>query len=108
MYYSSTYCTIRIVFMFITEQYINHKLVKSSGKRDFRAGMTLANRRNVKRKFTYKELTLVLGVFVAMIIAITFWAQKRNDHSSTNTLMPTAERVIPVINSLVKSALVRF
>jgi hypothetical protein len=94
--------------MFITEQYINHKLVKSSGNRDFRAGMPLASRRNVKRKFTYKELTLVLGVFVAMIIAITLWFQKGDDHRSKNTLMPTAEKVIPVINSLVKSVSVRF
>jgi hypothetical protein len=69
--------------------------------------MPLANRRNVKRKFTYKELTLVLGVFVAMIIAITLWSQLGNDHPSKNALMPTAERVIPAINSLVRSVLVR-
>jgi len=89
--------------MFITEQYINHKAVTRSGKRDFRTGMPLANRRNVKRKFTYKELTLVLGVFVALIIAITLWSQRENGHHSKNTLMPTAERVVPAINSLLKS-----
>ena len=95
--------------MFITEQYIDHKAVIKSRKRDFRPGMPLANGRNVKRKFTYKELTLVLGVFVAMIIAITFWSQKGDDRHSNNTLIPTtAERVLPVINSLVKSVFFRF
>ncbi|HEX6889390.1 MAG TPA: hypothetical protein VF141_01810 [Chryseolinea sp.] len=62
----------------------------------------------MKRKFTYKELTLVLGVFVAMIIAITLWSQRGSGHHSKNTLMPTAERVMPAITSLVNSVLVRF
>ena len=77
-----------------------------SGKRDFRPGMPLAKGRNVKRKFTYKELTLVLGVFVAIMIAITLWSQAGGDHS--NSLMPTAERFVPAIASLTKSVLVRF
>jgi hypothetical protein len=94
--------------MFITEQYINHKAVRSSGKRDFRTGMPLANRSSVKRKFTYKELTLVLGVFVAVIIAITFWSQRGDNDHSKNSFIPTAERVMPVINSLVRSVQVRF
>ena len=92
--------------MFITEQYINHKLVMGSGKREFRSGMPLAKNRNVKRKFTYKELTLVLGVFVAIMIAITLWSQ-RGDHSE-NRLMPTADRFVPAISSLTESVLVRF
>lgn len=36
--------------------------------------MPLVKRHTVKARFTYKELTLVLGIFVALIIALTLWS----------------------------------
>jgi hypothetical protein len=94
--------------MFIIEQHIDHNRVKKGRKRDFRSGMPIANPRNVKRKFTYKEFTLILGVCVAMIIAITMWATKGQDQHTINMLIPTTEKVIPALHSLVKSVLFRF
>ena len=89
--------------MFISEQDIDQNIVKKSRKRDFRPGMPIASPRIVKRKFTYKEFTLVLGVCVAVVIAITLWARTSGDQHTNNRLIPKAEKVIPTINSLVKS-----
>ena len=94
--------------MFIIEQYIDHKLIKKSRKRDFRPGMPIAGSRIVKRKFTYKEFTLVLGVCVAMIIAITLWVNKGDDQHTYNRLIPQAEKFIPAINTFMKSVFFRF
>ena len=94
--------------MFITEQHIDHNIVKKSRKRDFRPGMPIASRPIVKRKFTYKEFTLVLGVCVAMIIAITLWVNKGDDQHTYNRLIPQGEKFIPAINTFVKSVFFRF
>lgn len=88
--------------MFIIEQHIDHNRVKKSRKRDLRPGMPIAGPRIVKRKFTYKEFTLVIGICVAMIIAITLWVHKDGDQRTYNRIIPKAEKVIPAINSLVK------
>ena len=37
----------------------------------FRAGMTLAKSKNVNRRFTYKELSIILGILVAILVVIT-------------------------------------
>jgi hypothetical protein len=94
--------------MFISEQHIDKHVAKKSRKRDFRPGMPMASPRIVKRKFTYKEFTLVLGVCVAMIIAITLWVNKGNDQHTNNRLIPQAEKFIPAINTFVKSVLFRY
>ena len=91
--------------MFIIEQHIDHNTVKKGRKRDFRSGMPMASPRNVKRKFTYKEFTLVLGVCVAMIIAVTVWVHQDSDRRTYIQIIPRAEKVIPAINSLVKVVL---
>ena len=94
--------------MFIIEQHIDLNRVKKSRKRDFRPGMPIASPRIVKRKFTYKEFTLVLGVCVAMIIAITLWVHKDGDQHTYNRIIPKAEKVIPAINTFVKSVSLRY
>ena len=65
----------------------------------------MASPRIVKRKFTYKEFTLVLGVCVALIVAATLWVRHGDDQHTNNNLFPRAEKVIPAISTLVKSVL---
>lgn len=92
--------------MFITEQHIAQKPAGKSRNRYFSPGMPLATRRDVKQKFTYKEFTLVLGIFVAMIIAITLWFNVGGDHTTGTTFIQSSERIIPAIHSLVKAVAV--
>jgi hypothetical protein len=94
--------------MFISEQHIDYNIVKKGRKRDFRTGTPMASRQIVKRKFTFKEFTLVIGVCVAMIIAITLWVHKDEDQHTNNRLIPKAEKFIPAINTFVKAVLFRF
>jgi hypothetical protein len=94
--------------MFIIEQHIDHNIAKNTRKRVFTLGMPLAKRSTVKRKFTYKEFTLVLGVFVALLVAITLWAHSGVDERTTNTLITIPGKIIPTLYSLVSSVLFRF
>lgn len=89
--------------MFITEQHIEDKVQVEGGKRVFHVGMRLVNPHHVKAKFTYKELTLVLGIFVAMIVAITLWSHRNASQRSEQTVT-TSNKVTPTLHSIVKKA----
>ena len=39
----------------------------------FNHGITLANRTVVKKTITYREITVAIGILVAMVIALTLW-----------------------------------
>jgi predicted ABC-type sugar transport system permease subunit len=39
-------------------------------------GMAFERKKTMVKKFTYKELTLVLGILVALIIVFTLWIYK--------------------------------
>jgi hypothetical protein len=39
----------------------------------FKDGITLANRTVVKKTITYREITVAIGILVAMVIALTLW-----------------------------------
>lgn len=54
--------------------------------------MPLVERHTVKARFTYKELTLVLGIFVALIIALTLWS------GSYRNLFEDQSGIIPAIS----------
>ncbi|MFZ6012949.1 MAG: hypothetical protein ACOYXT_21575 [Bacteroidota bacterium] len=94
--------------MFTSGQYIGQKLQNQPLKAVFQHGTALARRKIVKRRFTYKELTLVLGIVVALLIVFTWWfknpavpAQNTGDNHRTLPVitLPT------VAKGLVKSAL---
>jgi hypothetical protein len=36
-------------------------------------GMTLVKKHSMKQRFTYKELTLILGIVVALLVAFSLW-----------------------------------
>jgi hypothetical protein len=59
--------------MFTTEQNIAKAAIKTSKKRFLNAGMPLAKEVSVKYRITYKEVTLILGVVVAILVALTLW-----------------------------------
>ncbi|MBL7856804.1 MAG: hypothetical protein JNM57_03875 [Cyclobacteriaceae bacterium] len=59
--------------MFTTEQYSRHYPKNATKNEPFRLGMPLVNRNVVKTSFTYKELSLVVGIIVAIIIIFTLW-----------------------------------
>jgi hypothetical protein len=59
--------------MFIIEQNIAKTPSKTSKKRFFKDGTPLAKEIAVKRTITYKEITLILGILVAILVVIILW-----------------------------------
>lgn len=43
---------------------------------DLVRGITLANSMVVKKAVTYREITVAIGILVAMVIALTLWINK--------------------------------
>jgi len=53
----------------------NQQNINLKGKKgSLNAGMALAKGERMIKKFTYKELTLIIGIIVAMIIVFAFWS----------------------------------
>jgi len=96
--------------MFITEQHIKTSIYKKARKGLFKAGMPLVNPKHVSQRFTYKEFTLVIGVLVALIIALTLWMKRLNGSEGIEKPEPVAElTIIPVKEILQKSVMqIRF
>lgn len=64
--------------MSTSEQHINKNVARSSKSGFFHHGTPLAYKNAVNRKYTYRELTMILGVFVALIVALTIWAAQKH------------------------------
>ena len=56
------------------ERYIAQYHKNKALKGFFGAGMALANTKRMKRRFTYKELSIILGIVVAVLVVITLIA----------------------------------
>ncbi len=78
--------------MFTNVQPNQSNMNLKGNKGSLNAGMALANRERMIKKITYKELTLIIGIIVAMIIVFAFWSSNGlNKQSSTPSLNPNIE-----------------
>jgi hypothetical protein len=68
--------------MFNTEQNISQQPQNRSKKAVLANGMALANKVIVKKGITHKELTLILGVVVALVVALMF-ARSSSEENKT-------------------------
>jgi hypothetical protein len=70
----------------------------------FTNGTPLANQVLVKKGITYKEVSLIMGIIVAMVVAFTLWANQ----TESQTHLPSVslpEISVPAIGkSIVKIA----
>lgn len=89
--------------MFTTEQYINQKVHLRARNGLFKAGMRLAKGKRVKARFTYKELTVVVGIFVALIIAFALWNSGFKNVTGENSELPPTISIPAAVNFVVKS-----
>lgn len=89
--------------MFKTEQNIVPRSQKSALKAVLKTGITLAKPTGMKRNITYKEITLVLGILVAVVVAFTLWVSQPSEHTTINgKVLPIPSA--PVTKSVVKAA----
>ena len=55
-------------------------------------GITLATTKSVKRSITYREITIAIGILVAMVIALTLWTrvpEEKLSGSRTSAQVPS-------------------
>jgi hypothetical protein len=64
-------------------------------------GMTLVKKRSMNRNFTYRELTVILGILVALLVVFTFWYKTPDFQSLTPSFTTPASS--PVTFSSIKS-----
>lgn len=69
--------------MFTTEQNISQNTQNRSKKAISENGMALANKVIVKKGITHRELTLILGIVVALVVALTFFSKSRTSDNKT-------------------------
>lgn len=94
--------------MFTTEQSIRKILRIPSGKAIFRSGMPLVKGDSMKKRFTYRELSLLLGIVVALLIAVTLWAGKPADSASVEFFrIPSMPSLPALARSFVEAAIGR-
>jgi hypothetical protein len=75
--------------MFTIEQNISQNLKNKAKNALFQPGTTLAKPMRVRPNFTYKEFTLVLGIVVAIMVAITLWTRQPTEGSASEvTVVP--------------------
>jgi hypothetical protein len=94
--------------MFTIEQNIAKTQSKCLKNAVLKRGTTLANKNIVKRKITYKELTLAFGIIIAVVVALTLWASKNpaEESLSSSPLVPKTNIVFPFnIKSLIESTI---
>ncbi|MEO7989757.1 MAG: hypothetical protein ABI663_09465 [Chryseolinea sp.] len=78
-----------------------------SKKGSLNAGMAFAKGERMIRKFTYKELTIIIGIIVALVIVFAVWSNKEVSGESfgpsikpkieTNSVNGFAKKVIAQI-----------
>jgi len=57
-------------------------------KRHFFCGITLANKEIVKKFITYREITVAIGILVALVIVLTLWVRKPGQSVSGSDRTP--------------------
>lgn len=88
--------------MFTIEQHIKGDIHKKARKGVFKTGMPLENPKRVNLRFTYRELTLVLGVLVALVIAFTVWTSQNPVNHATENARSTFKISAPIVQEIIK------
>jgi hypothetical protein len=73
--------------MFRIEQNIETNPQKNSKTGLFNIGMPFANGVSVKVRITYKEITLIIGIAVAILVAISLWIKNPAEQPSSHAAL---------------------
>jgi len=78
--------------MFTSVQYHPQKANLEAKKGTLKAGMALAKGERMIKRFTYKELTIIIGIIVALVIVFAFWSTGNiNGESLSPSITPKVE-----------------
>jgi isoprenylcysteine carboxyl methyltransferase (ICMT) family protein YpbQ len=71
-------------------------------------GIEFGNRETVQFKITHKDLVLVAGILVALIIALTTWMRNPQSQSESQRLFPTPKVSEMVLQKIGKTIVSKF
>ena len=78
--------------MFTSVQYHPQKANLEAKKGALKAGMALAKGERMIKRFTYRELTIIIGIIVALVIVFAFWSNGNlNGESLSPSIKPRIE-----------------
>jgi hypothetical protein len=80
--------------MFTNEQNNRQNLKIASKKAVSGNGTAFAKSKIMKQRITYKEVTLALGILVALLVALTLWVTNPAEKQSSQSV------ILPYISSL--------
>ncbi len=90
--------------MFATEQPIASNVKNQTKNQLLSTGTRLAKRHSVKKRFTYRELTLLVGIIVAAIVLFTFLSRQSSALSDlTSDFLP--KFISPIKTGLIKEVI---
>jgi hypothetical protein len=78
--------------MFTSVQYHPQKANLEAKNGALKAGMALAKGERMIKRFTYKELTIIIGIIVALVIVFAFWSTSNvSGESLSPSITPKVE-----------------
>jgi len=93
MYEKQVICSEKVNQMFTSVQLYQQKIDLKAKKGTLNAGMALAKGERMIKRFTYKELTIIIGIIVALVIVFAFFWSNENavGESFSPTIKPKIE-----------------
>ena|SRR5690349_12232218 len=91
--------------MFTSEQSPKSKVQNPSKKGIWRIGTPFVKPVQVKRNFTYKEVSLIAGILVALVIVFTIWF--RQDSEKQPSSRSLKDKALQSLQNTAKSFVVK-
>ncbi|MBX2916576.1 MAG: hypothetical protein KF856_15005 [Cyclobacteriaceae bacterium] len=86
----------------------NQNLKKAANSALPASGIAFGNQQSVQFKITHKDLILVAGILVALIVAITTWMWGFNSQTESRQLFPTPDFSKAVLHKIGNTIIHKF
>jgi NADH:ubiquinone oxidoreductase subunit 3 (subunit A) len=91
--------------MFTSVQNISQNTQNPRKTMVFDSGMTLAKHNTMKLQITYREITMIFGTLIAIVVMFTLWVRKPEmPDSSIQLPLKVTAVVLPTAKTIVESA----
>ena len=91
--------------MSTSEQHIYKNGARNAKPGYFHRGTPLVYVTQVNTRSTYREITLILGVFVALIVALTIWAAQKPNVVADQKVGNSPSMVAPVVRDFISKTI---
>jgi len=93
--------------MYATERSLRIKPNNQTKKLVFGAGTAFVKKSSVKRRFTYREFTLLIGIVMALIVMFTLFRMKTSERTANRPVNFALPQITVVTESLLKEVVAK-